>query len=214
MPAVPLPAPPLIYPCLRWCFMACSGLPAIAAAIVLVVDMHGGGLSEPAFPRGTDLLSAQDSMQIFSVEGDLIGVRRGKAGLRQDRADPRHTTQGNHSGRGRALLRTRRGAITSVWYAPHCPISPPPVPTGASTSPCKWHETLSSTRRLSAASSMKALLAFKIEHSLTKDEILRFISTRFTSASGLRFARPAGVLRQTAPRPAEPWRDRDACRAA
>jgi hypothetical protein len=131
----------------RWWFYGLFGLAAIAAAIVLVVG-YAMVVAYPNLPSLEALTSYQPKipLQIFSVEGDLIGEfgEEKRAFVKIEQTPD--------------ILRTSTaGSITSVWYAPHCLISPPPAPDRVPVpSPCRLHETsFFPPRRLSAASSMK-----------------------------------------------------------
>jgi penicillin-binding protein 1A len=160
----------------RWWFYGLFGLAAIAAAIVLVVG-YAMVVAYPNLPSLEALTSYQPKipLQIFSVEGDLIGEfgeeKRAFVKIEQTpdilrkaiiaAEDERFYEHG-----GVDYIGVVRAALSNFAAAS--------ARQGASTITMQVARNFFlSTEKTFSRKFNEALLAFKIEHSLTKDEILQ-----------------------------------------
>ncbi|MGH8767921.1 MAG: penicillin-binding protein 1A [Burkholderiales bacterium] len=160
----------------RWWFYGLFGLAAIAASIVLVVG-YAMVVAYPNLPSLEALTSYQPKipLQIFSVEGDLIGEfgeeKRAFVKIEQTpdilrkaiiaAEDERFYEHG-----GVDYIGVVRAALSNFAAAS--------ARQGASTITMQVARNFFlSTEKTFSRKFNEALLAFKIEHSLTKDEILQ-----------------------------------------
>jgi len=160
----------------RWWFYGLFGLAAIAAAIILVVG-YAMVVAYPNLPSLEALTSYQPKipLQIFSVEGDLIGEfgeeKRAFVKIEQTpdilrkaiiaAEDERFYEHG-----GVDYIGVVRAALSNFAAAS--------ARQGASTITMQVARNFFlSTEKTFSRKFNEALLAFKIEHSLTKDEILQ-----------------------------------------
>ena len=160
----------------RWWFYALFGLAAIAASIVLVVG-YAMVVAYPNLPSLEALTSYQPKipLQIFSIEGDLIGEfgeeKRAFVKIEQTpdilrkaiiaAEDERFYEHG-----GVDYIGVVRAALSNFAAAS--------ARQGASTITMQVARNFFlSTEKTFSRKFNEALLAFKIEHSLTKDEILQ-----------------------------------------
>ena len=160
----------------RWWFYGLFGLAAIAASIMLVVG-YAMVVAYPNLPSLEALTSYQPKipLQIFSVEGDLIGEfgEEKRAFVKIDQTpdilrkaiiaaeDERFYEHG-----GVDYIGVVRAALSNFAAAS--------ARQGASTITMQVARNFFlSTEKTFSRKFNEALLAFKIEHSLTKDEILQ-----------------------------------------
>lgn len=160
----------------RWWFYGLFGLAAIAASIILVVG-YAMVVAYPNLPSLEALTSYQPKipLQIFSVEGDLIGEfgEEKRAFVKIDQTpdilrkaiiaaeDERFYEHG-----GVDYIGVVRAALSNFAAAS--------ARQGASTITMQVARNFFlSTEKTFSRKFNEALLAFKIEHSLTKDEILQ-----------------------------------------
>jgi len=160
----------------RWWFYGLFGLAAIAASIVLVVG-YAMVVAYPNLPSLEALTSYQPKipLQIFSIEGDLIGEfgeeKRAFVKIEQTpdilrkaiiaAEDERFYEHG-----GVDYIGVVRAALSNFAAAS--------ARQGASTITMQVARNFFlSTEKTFSRKFNEALLAFKIEHSLTKDEILQ-----------------------------------------
>jgi penicillin-binding protein 1A len=178
MPAVPPAGIPPTYSMLssRWWLYGLFGLAAIAASVVLVVG-YAMVVAYPNLPSLEALTSYQPKipLQIFSIEGDLIGEfgeeKRAFVKIEQTpdilrkaiiaAEDERFYEHG-----GVDYIGVVRAALSNFAAAS--------ARQGASTITMQVARNFFlSTEKTFSRKFNEALLAFKIEHSLTKDEILQ-----------------------------------------
>jgi penicillin-binding protein 1A len=160
----------------RWWFYGLFGLAAIAAAIVLVVG-YAMVVAYPNLPSLEALTSYQPKipLQIFSVEGDLIGEfgeeKRAFVKIEQTPDILRKAIVAAEDERfyehgGVDYIGVVRAALSNFAAAS--------ARQGASTITMQVARNFFlSTEKTFSRKFNEALLAFKIEHSLTKDEILQ-----------------------------------------
>jgi penicillin-binding protein 1A len=177
MPAVPPAGIPPIYSIpSRWWLYGFFGLAAVAASVVLVIG-YAMVVAYPNLPSLEALTSYQPKipLQIFSVEGDLIGEfgEEKRAFLKIEQTpdilrkaiiaaeDERFYEHG-----GVDYIGVVRAALSNFAAAS--------ARQGASTITMQVARNFFlSTEKTFSRKFNEALLAFKIEHSLTKDEILQ-----------------------------------------
>jgi penicillin-binding protein 1A len=177
MPAVPPAGTPPIYSIpSRWWLYGLFGLAAVAASVVLVIG-YAMVVAYPNLPSLEALTSYQPKipLQIFSIEGDLIGEfgEEKRAFLKIEQTpdtlrkaiiaaeDERFYEHG-----GVDYIGVVRAALSNFAAAS--------ARQGASTITMQVARNFFlSTEKTFSRKFNEALLAFKIEHSLTKDEILQ-----------------------------------------